>query len=272
MYQSDEYIPPDIKPTIFIFRHTGIWPPMPKTHLYNLSTVMWLLLIGIPFPLTIFVNLYYATTIQQIVDHFLISTTAMFCTLKAINIYWQQRNVRKVFELHATMLNKSNNKFDDVDEFNRIKRYNRLILRFFVFLYLTTWCTVVLQVIFGKPEKRMWPSTYNLPHETLKEPKLYLIVLIYQGLSNLILTLWCGLVDTFPVILILMLGGHIDRLCQRLRQLGKDFHDDVDDEETKLSPNDRYYRDLKECIEYYELCTRYLLNIRLDIQYRLKLN
>lgn len=270
MIQSDEYIPLDLKPGIILFRRTGIWPPVQKSHLYKWSSLMWLLLVVIPFPLTLFVNLFYATsTVQEIVDHFLLSTTALNCTYKVIYMYLQQTNIRNVFELHDTMLKKSNNKFDDADEFNRVKRYNQLIFKYFEWFYFSCGFAIVLQVAFAKPEKRVWPSTYNLPSEMLKGPELYLIGLIYQGFCNMMIILWGVPLDTFPVILMCMLSGHVDRLCTRLRQLGIEFHDEDDDsddnvEEAKLSPNDRYYRDLKDCSQYYELCSRYALNTHFE--------
>lgn len=117
-----EHIPADLKATIFLFRYSGMWRPFKNSAFYTLLTAVWFVAFGILFPFTQFMNLYYCKTVEELVDHFFISVTCLNGTFKAINIYLQQQNIRKVFELHEMMLKKSNKKSDDAGAFNRIKK------------------------------------------------------------------------------------------------------------------------------------------------------
>lgn len=254
MWQID-YIPAELKVAVFLFRYAGIWRPFQNSYRYTLLTIVWFIAIGLLLPFTQFINLYYCRSIEKMVDHFLMSVTCLNGTFKAINVYWQQKNIRKLFELHEIMLNKYNKKYDDGEAFARIRKNNIIILRVFVSLYVTTWALSGLQVIFTKPDNRLWPSTYNIPYEIFNGPKLYLIVLIYQGFAISIFSVWVAFEDTYPVILILLLCGHVDRLKNRLENLGTRYDDQKQD--VIAYGNDKlYYHELIECCVYYELCTR----------------
>lgn len=245
-----EYIPPDIHLNISLFCYTGMWPPLKQSCLYTLWTTLLFATLGITFPLSQFMNVFFVNSIERAVDTAFFAITFLAGTLKAINIYKQQSNIRQIFALHKQMLQDSNKSVDDERCMN-IVQTNLVIVRFFLTLYFATWSIAVLQAIFSNPENRLWPSTYNLPYEFAKSDTVYLAVLFYQINSNLIFALWIALEDTFPVILILMLIGHVDKLRKRLENLCVKCNDGQIGDLNFL-----HYRQLKESCIFYENCLR----------------
>lgn len=245
---ADEYIPPDISLNFLIYRCSGMWSPLKKSHLYTMWTTVLLVVFGITYPLSLFINICYVKSIEAAVDVIVIAIPILTSTLKAINIYNHQSNIRHIFALHKKMLQSRNKNVDDTSKFATIQKTNRLLARSFSALYFATWVTILLQTIASKPADRLWSSTYNLPYEFAKSHTIYVIVLFYQGFSNMLFAVWIALEDTFPIILILMLIGHVDRLKKRLEHLALRSEGDIFN--LKLL----YYRQLKECCVYYEHC------------------
>lgn len=249
-----EYIPHDVHHSIMLFHYSGMWPPLNKSILYDTYTFILFCLLGVTFPITQFMNMFYVNSVEAVIDHFFISITCLNGTFKAINIYVQQKNIRQIFAMHREMLRESDeNDPEERVRFANVTKMNMRIFRFFISLYFTTWSTIVLQVVLSKPQNRLWPSTYNLPYDWARDEQLYLWLLVYQGFSNMIFAIWIGLEDTFPVILMLMLCGHVDRLTKRLQRLGQ-RRSVV---ESRNEQNLRYYEELKNCTLYYESCLKY---------------
>lgn len=258
MAESD-YIPPDLKTNMFYFRLSGMWPPLKTSYLYHLLTIFILAVIEIGSPLTQLINVIFVGSLADFMDQLLVSTTMVASTVKGVNFYMQQRKLRQVFQLHKRMLDRPDIGFNDGDDvaLQKVVRFNVFICKFFLCMYGCGITTVTLQVIFSSPEKRLWPSTYFLPFEFGKDPTIYLAGLIFQGFSEFWFCVWNAVEDTYPIIMILMLCNHMEKLQNRLCRLGRMKVKSSIRNELKLDSNAEFYYSLKDCSIYYEDCLRF---------------
>lgn len=254
-----EYIPPDLKTNIFYFRITGMWAPLKRSYLYHLLSIFILVVIGIGCPLTQIINVIFVDSLANFMDQLLVSVTVVAATVKGVNFYMQQKKVRRIFALHKRMLDRIDIGFNDSDDIKlqKIIRFNVLICKFFLYIY---WCgltAVGFQTIFSSPEKRLWPSTYFLPFESAKVPTVYMAGLIYQGFSEFWFCIWNAIEDTYPIIMVLMLCNHMEKLQNRLCRLGTIKLSRSIGNKNKRDSNKEFYVMLKDCSIYYEDCLRF---------------
>lgn len=252
-----EYIPQDLKPHIICFRISGMWPPVLTSHSYNLLSILCIIFIGIGFPFTELMNIFFVDSVSKIIDHCLISSTVVSGTVKGVNLYVQQSKLRKIFRLHKDMMARYANGAAEKEKFQNITKHNLEIHNFFLYSYLTGSAGVALQVLLSNPESRLFASTYLLPYAFASQPLVYLTVIFYQNFCSFLFSIYNAVLDTYPVILILILCGHMDILQNRLMSLKAHKPKKTGKQDTKMIDLDKeYYDELKECILYYESCLR----------------
>lgn len=244
--QIKEYIPPDVKPHVFFLRITGAWPSKNRSFLYIMLTIAYFSLIGILFPMSQFINIFYAVSIDEAMDFSFLSVACWGPAFKMFVMYSQQENIRKLFRMHEDMMR--GNRSDEL--FSQITRNNVNMFKFFLSLYLATWAAVVIQIIFSKPENGAWASTSHLPHEFAKDATVYLTVLVYQIIGNFSIIIWTAIVDTYPIALIILTCGHVSDLKTRLRNLGKEYPLRVDKDK-------KFYDEVIDCCKRYEQSLRF---------------
>lgn len=254
-FVEPEYVPHDLVPSIFVSRVSGMWPPIEKSYLYYLFALIVLCGIGIGCPLTQVMNVLFVDSITDVMDQCLISITMIASTWKGINLFVQCGRIREIFQLHREMLQQANKQ--EKEKMLVVAKYNVRIFYFFVAMYMCGWTGVCMQTIFSNPEKRLWPSTYFLPFEFAKNGSVYIGVLLYQGISEVLFCLWNAMQDTYPIILILMLWEHVEQLQQRVLMLGSEETKVQNGNKTRPLSHSEHYRQLKECCIYYEKCLRY---------------
>lgn len=254
-FVEPEYIPPDLKPIVDFSRVSGMWPPIKRPNYYYLLSLIVFIGIGIGCPLTQVLNMLFVDSITDVMDQCLISITMFASAWKGVNLFIQHRKIREIFELHRDMLRHTSKA--ENDRFSALAATNVRLYYFFIAIYMCGWTGVCCQTIFSSPEKRLWPSTYFLPLDVAKLPSVYLGVLFYQGLSEVLFCIWNALQDTYPIIMILMLCEHIDQLQERLKLLGIE-QKKVQGKKSVLITDAEHYGQLKDCCIYYESCLRSL--------------
>lgn len=239
-----EDIPLGFQSHVFIMRVTGIWPMADDSAWYTRYTVVIFLLIGLLLPLEESVNIFFAMdSVEGAMDHVYLSLTHFITAVKAFIIYWYRDDIREIFRLHAILL-----RGNDVttDRYKRTVRMNYLVHISFTSIYVISWWGALVQVLTSEPDEAMWRSTLHFPFKLADNHALYLIVLVYQGLSILANVFWTAVTDAFYVALINMICYHVTYLKKRLVRLG-------------AQPNDRlFYKDLIECCERHESCLRWV--------------
>lgn len=218
-----------LKYHVAIFRWCGFWPYENGSCLYDCWSVLFSVVVAIGFPLTQLVCVAFVDSMDQIVEHLVLSSTVVMASVKGFNVMIQKRKLVQMFSILAEMdenvaIEKANYKkiFKNV-----AKNCNMMSYAFFV-SYITSWSILVLQVIFSHVENREWSSTYLYPSAYWRQPSIYWGVLIFQAVSNLILCIEDAAVDTYAVVLLDILGGHIDVLKIQLREFGAERNDSID--------------------------------------------
>lgn len=255
-----EYIPPDLKSNVVLYRVSGMWPPLKRSYLYPLLSIAILLIIGIGYPFSQLMNIVFIDSIDIITDQCLISSTVVAGTVKGVNIYLQQSKLRKIFQLHKEMSEKWARGTDVREHFKTIAKNNVRILNLFIWMYMAGGTGVALQTIFSTPEKRLYASTYYVPFEFGKNPAVYFSVIVFQVICSFFYCFWNAIEDTYPVILILILCGHLDTLQTQLANLGvKEDAADTGIGRDRLSR--KYYTELGNCVSYYQSCLRLVIPV-----------
>lgn len=253
-----EYIPPDLKLNVALYRLSGMWPPLKRSYLYPILSFAILLIIGIGAPFSQLMNIFFVDSVDTAMDQCLISSTVVAGTIKGVNVYLQQSKLRKIFQLHKEMLGKWAKGTDVHEQFEKIAKNNVKVVKFFIWMYMAGGTGVALQTIFSTTEKRLYASTYFVPYEFGKNPAVYFPVIVFQVISSFGYCVWNAIEDTYPVILILMLCGHLDTLQMQLINLG--IKDNALDLKIGRGPlNQKYYAELRNCVFYYESCLRLVI-------------
>lgn len=247
-----EYIPPDLKSNVALYRFYGMWPPLMKSYFYPLLTTIVLLIVGIRFPITQLVNIFLVDSVDEIINQCLIASVTVAGTVKGVNVYLQQSKLRKLFQLHREML-VIWAKGTDV-QFETIAKNNVRILDLFIWMYIAGGIGIVLQAIFSTPGERIYESACLLPRQFGENLVVYYLVIGFQLSCVFFYCVANAIEDTYPVILNLMLCGHFDTLQKQLVNIGVE----------KVAPtigyhcrlNQKYYIQLGNCIYYYQSCLR----------------
>lgn len=251
---ENEYIPPDLAPTITAAAISGMWPPLRRKGFYYILSFVVFFGIGVGCPATQLMNMAFVDSITDVMDQCLISITMIASAWKGFNMFMQSDRIREIFRLHRDMLEHTNK--IERERFRILSVNNTRLYYFFIAMYMCGWTGVCFQTIFSSPEKRLWPSTYFLPFEFAKYRAVYLGGLLYQGLSEVLFCIWNALQDTYPIIMILMLYEHVDQLQKRIKKLG---NIEVNDgQQTRPLTDVEHFHQLKECCIYYEKCLTYV--------------
>lgn len=236
---APDHIPDDINWNAFTMRLIGLWPVKKDSIARKIMTSFIFIAVCIIFPATQFLNVFVATTVDELVGALFLSITHFTIGLRTFSFYVQQNNLRKLFVIHAKMRRVCG---DKSGLFERTARFNRKSFKFFVYLYLADWSVMTMQVI-CMGESTVWPSTRSLPYAFGQRPIVYWTVLMFQCLANFLLAILIGCLDPFVVALINMNCGHVEVLKQRLESLA--------------DSNQEYYAELIKCCRSYEKLLRY---------------
>lgn len=241
-----EYVPHGFRSHVFALRVMGLWPLPDDQRWYKWLTITFFLVVGILFPLTQFVNIFYANSMEEILDSLFLTMTHWANIYKAAIIYWHRNSIREVFRTHEILIRDGDRNATNNDRVAWINIYIHIILSI---LYFNWWVLLVVQIIFSKPFDRMHSSTSRLPYEYLQRSSINLTALMYQIVCDVGHTFCAGVEDAFYIALMNTTCGHVAELKTRLQNMGREF---VQGE----NRNAKFYKDLSECCKRYENCLR----------------
>lgn len=255
-----------LKLHVAIFRWCGFWPHENGSCLYDCWSVIFSVVVAIGFPLTQLVCVAFVDSMDKIVEHLVLSSTVVMASVKGFNVLIQKRKLVRMFSILDEMdENVAIDKAKYIKIFKNVAKRSRMMNSAFLAAYITSWSILVLQVIFSRVENREWSSTYLYPSAYWRQPSIYWSVLIFQAVSNLILVIEDAAVDTYAVVLLDILGGHIDALKIQLREFGADRNDSID------------YKSLVHFCKNYRSIIRYddrydVIDDDLTLRYKLLIN
>lgn len=206
------------------------------------------------------------SSVNDMTDHLFISLSIICGTVKGVNVYVCRNKIQQIFNLHEGMLARCVNNHR---RFSQIRAQNKLVFKYFIFMYMGAWVFVGLYNIISVREKRFWPSTHHLDFDWANGEWLYWTVFIYQAAANFCFCGWHAVQDTLPIVLILILCGHIEVLEERFRGLGTELA--ARSERSSCTASHRVHHDrLKECCIYYDHCLRWVFFNHVNVKTMMK--
>lgn len=242
-----EHIPRGFRSIVVLMRLTGAWPSIDDSPWYKRLAIAYLIFIGILFPLTLFVNVLYATTIEEIMNRLFYVTIIPVEAFKSCIIYWRCDKIRQLFRIHTSLL------ADHTENSNRVARENNLVHFTLTATYNLVWCVFAYQSVYLQADNAIFPSTSYWPYAFARSRTVFWLVLIYQALNCLCFSVWVGsMQDSFYISLINANCSQVADLKQRLASLGT-----IDSVGGSDERDLRFYKGLVDCCKRYELCLRY---------------
>lgn len=239
-----EFVPRGFRSHIFLLRVLGLWPSADASRWYKYLTIAYFSFVGIVFPLSQLVNMFFVHTILQAMDSMFISFASWATTCKAAVIYWRRDHIRQLFCLNANIAHNGNSGMAQ-----RATHTNINVQIILAALYLVTWFFGVIQSVVVKRVNAMLPSTAHWPYDIVHEGNVYWPGLVLQSVTSGVFIVSVATMDAFYIASITMTCGHIAQLKERLRNLGTV---DVRGDNSEL----RFYKDFIDCCHRYENCLR----------------
>lgn len=211
------------------FRVTGVWPKesTSRSLLYNIWTVLVLIVLGFLFPITQILNIFFAHSVTEMVDRLVITSSVVVVVLKGMAIYSTRKGLNEFFEI-IKGLDSEIHDDSQILQMNKTIKIGHQLYFSYLYPYISTCVLLVFQTIYSKPETRMWSSTYAYPFEWAQRTNIYVGGMFAHGIANTCIVIFAVAADTYGVILLEIISTHIDILQERLKHLGnaKELHDD----------------------------------------------
>lgn len=245
-----EYVPIGLRSHMFVFRVSGIWPTADDSHWYKLLTITFFVFVGIIFPLSLFAEILLANSIEEAMKHSFVTLTCGATTFKAGVIYWRRNDIRSFYRIHVRLLHTT---------VERCTSSVRTDIRMYIILtslYMFWWSMLCVQIIVATPEDRLFVSTLHWRYAFAENRAVYLIVLVYQVVSDWWLCVMASAQDSFYIALMSTVCGHLTQIKEGAKALGNEGAEGAKSENKE--PNSRYYRELIGLCQRYEECLRLL--------------
>lgn len=203
----------NLKFNIFVFKIFGFW---------NKNNSLWkhffFIAVCVLFPISLAIVVPYVDTLDTLLDHLLNTVSLFMVSIKAFNVIVRQKEFEELFQ-SMDSINQSVNHVEFNSFYQQTKNLGHKIVKGFLTFYAMTWMNLVVETIFSSPEERIWSSTYLIPIDVLHQPIIYYGILLYQGVSNILMALICATVDTYAIIFMRGLECAIDIVRLRLRSM-----------------------------------------------------
>lgn len=239
-----------LKPHIWIYKNFALWPPEKPTLLYKLFSFFAIAVVYAGFPVTLLISLMFVKSMNQVVDNLVITSSLIMASVKGVNVYINQSRLKELLQM-LTELDKGIKTSAERSMFDGIFAESRTLLRIFVVAYLSAWSCLASQMWWSNTDQILWSSTYLYPIDALHTKPIYLGVLAYQCFSNFCICVIDASADTYGVVLNHILGGHIEVLGTRVRELGH-----IVTGRKRRTKDSETMAALIDCVKTYELCLR----------------
>lgn len=211
------------------FRVAGVWPSETSSRslLYDIWTVLVLIVLGFFFPISQILNIFFAHSIMEMVERLVITSSVVVVVLKGMAIYSTRKGLNEFFEINKGLDSEIRDD-SQILQMNKTIKIGHQLYFSYLYPYISTCVLLVFQTIYSKPESRMWSSTYAYPFEWAQQTNIYVGGMFVHGIANTCIVIFAVAADTYGVILLQILSTHIDILQERLKFLGyaKELCDD----------------------------------------------
>lgn len=249
-----------------------MWPPENPSIVYKVYAFIFLVLFYVCFPLTFLFHLMSLTSVMQILINLLSSLTIWGCLLKGLNIAVKKRKIVEALELMQGLDDALKTKEEKIAAKNMINLSRRIFL-YFTALYLVTVsvtgvaaplqqgnsrdrtsdseaetrdcfaliCTSMIWSLYSFSDAEptlLYPTWY--PYDW-RHGRAYWMTYTYQFIGSIVLSELTATLDTYGVVLMIIMGGQLDNLGVSLADLGKANRKD------KRALRVAVYREMVDC-------------------------
>lgn len=209
-----------LKHQIFIFKVFGIWSKNRKVlNYFHIFFAFYF--ISIVFIITLLISLLFVNTMKQVIDHLIVLNSSILAFLKGLVIYFKHSKHMELFEIIEKLDVETNlQSRQELIIVRKVKKLSDILSYGFAACYVFAWISLAVQSIFGGSEQMFWPSTSFFPGEISENRMVFWVVFVFQAFSGLVLVFALFASDTYGIIMIIILNGHIDVLSLRISNLG----------------------------------------------------
>lgn len=204
---------------IKMFKVFGLWPPKDNPVPYIIWSVAVAIFVFIFHSLFKLSSVIFVISVDDIIRILLMSSAIVTISLKALI-------VRVKTDTFSNLLD-SMKDMDGRIQLNEYQKYleplikkSRLIFTGFTIFSYLSWVSLIHQIIITPPEERVYLSTYYYPYESLRQPMIYIGGLVYEAIANFFLVPIFVALNFSGVMMLCILVGYINILCERLRSFG----------------------------------------------------
>lgn len=228
-----------IKYQMKIFKIFGLRPSDPSSVLLFIWSFIVFVLAGLGLVISQGTSMLFASSLNDFIEQLLLFCTTSTVTMKIYVFYFNQKSLTKVL----VMLRKADGNLkthQDFDMMNDVYKICSRITIFYTFVYCGTVSSMFCQLPFLAREELTWKSTSLLPYQFAKDPKLYYCVLISQAVGNSMNCAISWAIDTYGLLLTLLLSKHFEVLGLHIANVGSNL------KEVQLIDCLKYYEKINE--------------------------
>lgn len=228
-----------IKYQMKIFKIFGLRPSDSSNIFLFIWSFIVFILAGLGLVISQGISMLFASSLNDFIEQLLLFCTTSTVALKIIVFYFNQKSLTKVL-LILRESDKNIKTGQDFDMMNDVYKICSRITTFYTIVYCGTISSMFCQLPFLAREELTWKSTSLLPYQCAKDPKVYYGVLISQAVGNTINCSISWAIDTYGLLLTLLLSKHFEILGSHFENF------DSNSEKVRLIDCLKYYEQINE--------------------------
>lgn len=242
---------------ILLWQFCGLWPPKHNPNWYRIYGFIFYLIFFILFPLSLIIKLFFVDNFNELIETMLPCFSVALASVKGFNVFMKQI---KFFELFDVMekLDVAVQTTEQRLILKNVLNSSQNLFNLSCFFYVLSLTSAFIAVFRADERILIWPSWY--PFDWKTNDYIYYTILMYQYISNFFVVLIDSSVDSYGAGLNNVLGGHIDILGVRLKNIPSNMlNNDTQIKSTKIKSNNdaveiNNSKIFIKCIEDHKLC------------------
>lgn len=194
------------------------------------------------------ISVVYAESTNQLVEELLFLFTTSTIAVKLAFFQLRRRHISNMLDILNTVDKRIKSHDDILTIQNAYRRCRRTTTTFYC-MYLSSFTSLAIQLIFLGRHERTWKSTVLVPSDFAQQPIVYHIVLILQIVGNFLNVVCAVSLDTYCFALLGLLSGHIEVLSLNVSKISN----------SKMEMKDKSKPEhLMQILEHYNLLIEYV--------------
>lgn len=247
---------------IMVWTVCGLWDIPGNPMWYRIYKAFLTVIFYVMYPLFIAIQLLFTANFNEMIDILLILPTAC-AGIKGSFVIIKRKQIKALLQLLDDM-----DQLIDSDDHRRILNEqlsgSMLLVKILSCIYYSTVVSSFLVAFLAEERRFIWQSYY--PFDYQHNLGHYYFFLFFQFGASFLVSFIFSSLDLYGSALYKMLGGHIDILGDKVKQLGtvkslaKLIAEQGAVELNDAMMSQQFAADLKHCVVYHNYCIRY--NIR----------